>query len=143
MAKLFQVGQTALNGQTTAGTQVLLYPGNVLDVLDAPGGNATIVYNKLDGSDPDVITVSSPASTHKAAMNAAGGTTINAIAVTVVDDYGVTKVMNINPNNIHRVIVDRLDGAKSYVGYVDSVKTRIDQLHCTNTLAAILAAANA
>lgn len=143
MSKLIQLGQTGLNGQPTTGIQVLIPTGSVLDILDAPGGSSRVIQNTYDGSNPTVISASSPASTYLTAMNAAGGESINSISVTVVDDYGNTKIHNINPDNIQRVVVDSLNGAKSYVAYYDSVRSKVDQLHCTNTLASILAAANA
>lgn len=141
MANLFQIGQTALNGFATD-IQVLLNTKNVLDVWDAPGGNASILYDKLDGTDPDVISASAPASTHLSNMNA-GSSGVKAIAITEIKADGTTESRTINPMNIHRVIIDRLDSAKSYIAYPDSVETLFEQIHASNTQAAILAAANA
>lgn len=141
MATLFQVGQTALNGFATD-TQVLLNTNKVVDVWDAPGAAASILYDKLDGTDPDIVSASAPASTHLSNMNT-GSSGVKAIAITQINDDGTTESRTISPLNIHRVIIDPLDATKSYIAYPDTVETKFEQIHASNTMASILSAANA
>ena len=142
MATLIQVGQTALNGQPTAGIQVLLNTNRVVDIWDAPGANATFKYDKLDGTDPDIVSASAPASTHKTNMNT-GSSGVKSIAVVEILADGTTKNRDINPLNIHRVIIDSLNAARSYIAYPDTVNSSFEQIHVSNTQASILSAANA
>lgn len=143
MGILTQVPQVRLNyGQPTT-IQVLISTKKVMSIVDAPGATSIIKYNKLDGSDPDIMQASSPASTMTTATNA-GNEITQTISVSVIDPIsGVTSTRTINPSLIHRVIVDRLNEARSYISMPDSINSKFGELHVADTLASILSAANA
>jgi hypothetical protein len=116
----------------------------VAEVKAKTTGTCTVKYNHLDGSNPTIYTAASAATAVQAAMNVANTSDINSINLTVLPDDGSDAYyLGVDPYYIEQVLVDSANSNYSYVRVQNLTQTQLNNLHCNDTQAAIISAANA
>jgi len=148
MPRLCQLTVTQFNQQLwPTGRQVAIRSNQILNTVDSTRtwGYSSLTINKLDGSKPDTLVAASAASAVQTLLNVANTTnSINEISLTViVDSAGNTATKRVPVAYIHMVQPDPLNIARSYVAIEDTVGQIMSQYHCSQTVAAIVALANA
>lgn len=148
MAKLVAYTEMQFNGKDSipsTGVSAAIAPKKVISMTDvASPAYCSIKYGRLDNSNPDNIHASGSAGALTTGMNAANTTDVHKIILPIIDQQ-TSKVTstNIIVDSIHQVKVDKASAAFSYVWVEDATQTRLNMLHASTTVAAIVAAANA
>jgi hypothetical protein len=145
MSKLFRILATKKNNVAYDIPQNIgLNTKLVLDVKPVTSTSCDIKYKHLDGTNPIIFTAGSAATSVNSAMNAANTTDVNSILVTQLNTADDTpKYRGVDPFYIETVMVDATNSNRSYVYLQNFTKTKLEEIYCNNTQAAIIAAANA
>lgn len=143
MAKLFRILATSRNGAAYDIPQNIgLQSRLVTAVIPKTAGTCSIKYDHLDGSNPTEYVAASAATAVQSAMNAANTADVNSVNLTILNPDGTAEYRGVDPFYIETVLVDSANSARSYVLVQNTTLSQLQNLHCNNTQAAIITAAN-